>query len=208
MCVEDASPQTLAPVDEHADGPVAGSASAPIYEPAAHIEQQEAVDEQVPVAIAYQMMDDVEPIVDMDDVEPIDDEASDVAAMPVIVEDHLAPIQLREEPARDHVEPETLRLRRRPLLRLRHHGGHRHRSRLRWPPSAARGVRRSRPSQPRRRRCRSAPRPPSKNPLVAVSADLEQSVAEQAQASRAPQMAPPIATSKRQVETEGRSRST
>ena len=86
MYVEDASLQMLASVDDQSDDTVAGSASVPIDEPAAHIEQQDAVDEDMPVAIAYQMTDDVEPIVDMDDVEPIDDEASDVVATPVIVE--------------------------------------------------------------------------------------------------------------------------
>ncbi|HEY6613754.1 MAG TPA: hypothetical protein VIZ32_04525, partial [Vicinamibacterales bacterium] len=96
MYVEDASLQMLASVDDQSDNTVGGSASVPIDEPAAHIEQQDAVDEDMPVAIAYQVMDDVQPIVD---------EASDVVATPVIVEYDLAPIEPREEPARDHVEP-------------------------------------------------------------------------------------------------------
>jgi len=96
MYVEDASLQMLASVDDQSDKTVAASASVPIDEPAAHIEQQDAVDEAMPVAIAYQVMDDVQPVVD---------EASDVVATPVIVEYDLAPIEPREEPARDHVEP-------------------------------------------------------------------------------------------------------
>jgi hypothetical protein len=96
MYVEDASLQMLASVDDQSDNTVAGPASVPIDDPAAHIEQQDAVDEDMPVAIAYQVMDDVQPVVD---------EASDVVATPVIVEYDLAPIEPREEPARDHVEP-------------------------------------------------------------------------------------------------------
>jgi hypothetical protein len=86
----------LASVDDQSDNTVAGSASVPIDQPAAHIEQQDAVDEDMPVAIAYETADDVQPIVD---------EASDVVALPVIVEYDLAPIEPAEEPARDHVEP-------------------------------------------------------------------------------------------------------
>ena len=96
MYVEDASLQMLASVDDQSDDTVAASASVPIDEPAAHIEQQDAVDEDMPVAIVYEMTDDVQAIVD---------EASDVVATPVIVEYDLAPIEPREEPARDHVEP-------------------------------------------------------------------------------------------------------
>ena len=77
MYVEDASLQMLASVDDQSDDTVAGSASVPIDEPAAHIEQQDAVDEDMPVAIVYEMTDDVEAIVD---------EAPDVVATPVIVE--------------------------------------------------------------------------------------------------------------------------
>lgn len=93
--VEDASLQMLASVDDQSDNTVAGSASVPIDQPAAHIEQQDAVDEDMPVAIAYEMTDDVQPIVD---------EASDVVPTPVVVEYDLAPVEPREEPAPDHVE--------------------------------------------------------------------------------------------------------
>ena len=189
MYVEDASLQMLASVDDQSDNTVAGSASVPIDEPAAHIEQQDAVDEDMPVAIVYELTDDVQAIVDV---------ASDVVATPVIVEYDLAPIEPREEPARDHVDPVS------PVAP---------------PPPVA-------PPAPRRtasfeaalaairgawgKKVRAAPSSVLFSPETTIEkqaeprlVDSEQPVAEQGQASIAPQMVQPIATSETPGETQG-----
>jgi len=173
MYVEDASLQMLASVDDQSENTVAGSASVAIDEPPAHIEPQDAVDEDMPVAIAYQVMDDVQPIVDA---------ASDVVATPVVVEYDLAPIEPREEPARDHVEPVS------PVAPP--------------PPVARPAPRRTASFEAALAAIRGAwgkKVRASKPPLV----DSEQPVAKQGQASIAPQMAQPIATSETPGETRG-----
>ena len=189
MYVEDASLQMLASVDDQSDDTVAASASVPIDEPAAHIEQQDAVDEDMPVAIAYQVMDDVQPVVD---------EASDVVATPVIVEYDLAPIEPREEPARDHVEPVSPVAPPPPVTPP----AARRTASFEAALAAIRGAwgkkRQASPSSVLFNR-EAAIEEPSEPPLV----DSEQSVAEQGQASIAPQMAQPIATSETPGETRG-----
>jgi len=195
MYVEDASLQMLASVDDQSDNTVAGSASVPIDEPAACIEQQDAVDEDMPVAIAYQVTDDVQPIVD---------EASDVVATPVIVEYDLAPIEPREEPARDHVEPVSpvappLPVAPSPPVAP---PAPRRTASFEAALAAIRGAwgkkRQASPSSVLFSR-ETAIEEPSEPPLV----DSEQSVAEQGQASIAHQTAQPIATSETPGETRG-----
>jgi hypothetical protein len=173
MYVEDASLQMLASVDDQSDDTVAASASVPIDEPAAHIEQQDAVDEDMPVAIVYGMTDDVQAIVD---------EASDVVATPVIVEYDLAPSEPREEPARDHVEPVS------PVAPP--------------PPVAPPAPRRTASFEAALAAIRGAwgKKVRASEPSLA---DSEQPVAEQGQASTAPQMAEPVATSETPGETRG-----
>ena len=173
MYVEDASLQMLASVDDQSDDTVAASASVPIDEPAAHIEQQDAVDEDMPVAIVYEMTDDVQAIVD---------EAPDVVATPIIVEYDLAPIEPREEPPRDHVEPVS------PVAPP--------------PPVAPPAPRRTASFEAALAAIRGAwgKKVRASEPSLA---DSEQPVAEQGQASTAPQMAEPVATSETPGETRG-----
>jgi CheY-like chemotaxis protein len=173
MYVEDASLQMLAAVDDQLDNTVAASASVPIDEPAAHIEQQDAVDEDMPVAIVYEMTDDVQAIVD---------EAPDVVATPIIVEYDLAPIEPREEPPRDHVEPVS------PVAPP--------------PPVAPPAPRRTASFEAALAAIRGAwgKKVRASKPSLA---DSEQPVAEQGQASTAPQMAEPVATSETPGETRG-----
>ena len=173
MYVEDASLQMLASVDDQSDDTVAASASVPIDEPAAHIEQQDAVDEDMPVAIVYEMTDDVQAIVD---------EAPDVVATPIIVEYDLAPIEPREEPPRDHVEPVS------PVAPP--------------PPVAPPAPRRTASFEAALAAIRGAwgKKVRASKPALA---DSEQPVAEQGQASTAPQMAEPVATSETPGETRG-----
>ena len=173
MYVEDASLQMLASVDDQSDDTVAASASVPIDEPAAHIEQQDAVDEDMPVAIVYEMTDDVQAIVD---------EAPDVVATPIIVEYDLAPIEPREEPPRDHVEPVS------PVAPP--------------PPVAPPAPRRTASFEAALAAIRGAwgKKVRASKPSLA---DSEQPVAEQGQASTAPHMAEPVATSETPGETRG-----
>jgi hypothetical protein len=194
MYVEDASLQMLASVDDQSDDTVAASASVPIDEPEAHIEQQDAVDEDMPVAIAYQVMDDVQPVVD---------EASDVVATPVVEYD-LAPMDPREEPARDHTEPVSpvappLPVAPPPPVAR---AAPRRTASFEAALAAIRGAwgkkRQASPSSVLFSR-ETAIEEPSEPPLV----DSEQPVAEQGQGSIAPQMAQPVATSETPGETRG-----